>query len=142
MVYTTHLWIFMVHLGMVYYCCTYIRIIRCFCLRVLIHQTRGFLRKSPRSMGISTYSHSLVTKHQTSSNFDRCKSYLPSGKHTKNDGKIPHFSWDESLFQWWFSVKSPWHHSAIFMASPVNCCWFITSFRMDRSWLPQSLVNS
>ena len=83
MVYTTHLWIFMVHLGMVYYCCTYIRIIRCFCLRVLIHQTRGFLRKSPRSMGISTYSHSLVTKHQTSSNFDSCKSYLPSGKHTK-----------------------------------------------------------
>ena len=91
MVYTTHLWIFMVHLGMVYYCCTYIRIIRCFCLRVLIHQTRGFLRKSPRSMGISTYSHSLVTKHQTSSNFDRCKSYLPSGKHTKNDGKFPIF---------------------------------------------------
>jgi hypothetical protein len=25
---------------------------------------------------------------------------LPSGKHTKNNGKIHHFSWENPLFQW------------------------------------------
>jgi hypothetical protein len=29
---------------------------------------------------------------------------LPSGKHTKNYGKIHHFSWENSLFLWPFSI--------------------------------------
>jgi len=30
--------------------------------------------------------------------------WLPSGKHTKNNGKIHHFSWENPLFLWQFSI--------------------------------------
>jgi hypothetical protein len=30
--------------------------------------------------------------------------WLPSGKHTKNYGKSTHFSWENSLFLWPFSI--------------------------------------
>jgi len=29
---------------------------------------------------------------------------LPSGKHTKNDGKMHHFKWVNQLFQWPCSI--------------------------------------
>ena len=38
---------------------------------------------------------------------------ITSGKHTKNDGKIHHFSWENSLFQWQFSIANCWHNKRV-----------------------------
>ena len=49
----------------------------------------------------------------------------PCGKHTKNDGKIHHCSWENPLFLWWFfhSYVSHYQRVHVFVGSMTTLWW-------------------
>ena len=48
--------------------------------------------------------HQIMEKMMRSYEIHSFRQLLPSGKHTKNYGKSPFYSWENPLFQWPFSI--------------------------------------
>ena len=61
------------------------------------------------------------------SDIERHNSGLPSGKHTKNYGKIHHFSWENPLFLWSFSIAML-VYQRVNLHFPMVFLWFSYGF--------------
>ena len=58
------------------------------------------------------------------------KNVLPSGKRLHNYGKIHHFSWEDPLFLWSFSIANCWHNQRVHPPSKKKNKFEVTTGRL------------